>query len=70
VSFELPALGMTALVGPSAAGNTTTFSLIERFYDPTEGCVLVDSRDVEGWSNDLRDANERQASTSCSAGCR
>jgi ABC-type multidrug transport system fused ATPase/permease subunit len=57
VSFELPALGMTALVGPSGAGKTTTFSLIERFYDPTEGRVLVDGRDVQGWPlNDLREA--------------
>ena len=57
VSFELPALGMTALVGPSGAGKTTTFSLIERFYDPTTCRVLVDGRDVQDWLlNDLREA--------------
>jgi len=57
VTFELPALGMTALVGPSGAGKTTAFSLIERFYDPTQGRVLVDGRDVADWPlNDLREA--------------
>jgi ABC-type multidrug transport system fused ATPase/permease subunit len=57
VSFDLPALGMTALVGPSGAGKTTTFSLIERFYDPTAGRVLVDGRDLQDWPlNSLREA--------------
>lgn len=31
-----------ALVGPSGAGKSTLFNLIPRFYDPTEGSVLVD----------------------------
>jgi ATP-binding cassette subfamily C protein len=37
ISFQVPPLGMTAIVGPSGAGKTTTFSLIERFYDPERG---------------------------------
>ncbi len=49
VSFDVPARGMTAFVGPSGAGKTTVFSLIERFYDPESGVVTLDGRDVAEW---------------------
>lgn len=49
VSFEIPGPGMTAFVGPSGAGKTTVFGLIERFYEATGGRVLVDGRDVRDW---------------------
>lgn len=49
VSFEVPGAGMTAFVGPSGAGKTTVFGLIERFYDATGGRILVDGRDVRDW---------------------
>jgi len=35
-----------ALVGPSGGGKTTMCHLLPRFYDVTEGAVLVDGRDV------------------------
>lgn len=50
VSFAVPAGGMTAFVGPSGAGKTTVFSLIERFYEPDFGRVLVDGVDVRDWA--------------------
>ncbi len=49
VSFVIPPGGMTAFVGPSGAGKTSVFSLIERFYEPDSGRVLVDGTDVRGW---------------------
>lgn len=49
VTFRVPARGMTAFVGPSGAGKTTVFSLIERFYDPESGTIALDGRDLTDW---------------------
>ncbi|MCX4918512.1 ABC transporter ATP-binding protein [Streptomyces sp. NBC_00687] len=49
VTFTVPARGLTAFVGPSGAGKTTVFSLIERFYDPEAGLITVDGRPLEDW---------------------
>ncbi|KWT59008.1 ABC transporter ATP-binding protein [Streptomyces albus subsp. albus] len=49
VSFTVPAGGVTAIVGPSGAGKTTVFALIERFYEPDAGRVLLDGRDIRRW---------------------
>ncbi|EGD83662.1 multidrug resistance protein 1 [Salpingoeca rosetta] len=40
--LQIPAGKMVALCGPSGAGKSTVASLIERFYDPSEGTVLLD----------------------------
>jgi ABC-type multidrug transport system fused ATPase/permease subunit len=52
VSFTVPPRGLIALVGPSGAGKTTLFSLLERFYDPSEGTVSFDGRDLRAWPRD------------------
>ncbi|WP_340374204.1 ABC transporter ATP-binding protein [Streptomyces sp. SS7] len=49
VTFDVPARGMTAFVGPSGAGKTTVFSLIERFYDPESGSISLDGRALGDW---------------------
>jgi len=49
ISFTIPPRGMTAFVGPSGAGKTTVFSLIERFYEPGAGRILLDGTDLRDW---------------------
>lgn len=46
VSFEVPEGRVVALVGPSGAGKTTLLDLIPRFYDVTQGAILLDGHDV------------------------
>jgi len=48
VSLQAHKGEVIALVGPSGGGKTTLVSLITRFYDPTEGAVLVDGQDIRG----------------------
>lgn len=57
ISFRVDGAGTTAFVGPSGAGKTTVFGLIERFYEATGGRVLIDGTDVRDWPlGDLRAA--------------
>jgi len=37
-----------ALVGPSGCGKSTTIQLVERFYDPIQGDVLLDGKSLPG----------------------
>jgi subfamily B ATP-binding cassette protein MsbA len=47
VSFSIKAGECVALVGPTGAGKTTIINLLHRFYDPTNGRVLIDGHDVK-----------------------
>jgi len=44
VSFAIPRQGHVAIVGPSGAGKTTTFSLILRFIEPDSGGILLNGQ--------------------------
>jgi ATP-binding cassette subfamily B protein len=46
VSFEIPAGARVGIVGGTGAGKTTLLNLLMRFYDPNQGQVLLDGRDV------------------------
>ncbi|CAN6814316.1 unnamed protein product [Brassica oleracea] len=46
-TLSVPAGKTIALVGSSGSGKSTVVSLIERFYDPTSGQVLLDGHDLK-----------------------
>jgi subfamily B ATP-binding cassette protein MsbA len=46
VSFEAQPGEVIAIVGPTGSGKTTLINLLHRFYDPTEGQILVDGQDL------------------------
>eukprot|EP00741_Cyanophora_paradoxa_P003931 tig00000741_g3824.t1 len=46
LDLTIPAGQTVALVGPSGCGKSTVIQLAQRFYDPVQGSVLVDGRDL------------------------
>jgi len=54
VDFELGKT--TAIVGPSGSGKSTIVQLLERFYDPRDGQVIIDGTDLK----DINLKNYRQ----------
>jgi len=55
INIEIEPYESVALVGPSGAGKSTLVNLIPRFYDVSDGSVLVDGIDVRNVSlNELR----------------
>ena len=55
LSFELHAGEVLALVGENGAGKTTLVKLLARLYDPDEGRILLDGRDLRDYDiDDLR----------------
>jgi ABC-type multidrug transport system fused ATPase/permease subunit len=46
LTLECAANAVTAIVGPSGSGKTTLLHLLLRFYDPVEGSVEIDGKDL------------------------
>ncbi|XP_051899583.1 antigen peptide transporter 1 [Pristis pectinata] len=51
VSFEVRSGEVTALVGPSGGGKTTCVSLLQRFYQPQSGQILLDGKPIEEYEH-------------------
>jgi ABC-type multidrug transport system fused ATPase/permease subunit len=47
INIEFEKGKTTAIVGPSGSGKSTCVQLIERFYDPAEGQVLIDGKELK-----------------------
>ena len=52
LSFAVAAGEVVALVGENGAGKTTIVKLLSRLYDPTEGRILLDGRDLRDYDLD------------------
>lgn len=50
INLEVKHNRVVAIVGSSGSGKTTLVGLIPRFYDPTEGAVLIDGTDVREYT--------------------
>jgi subfamily B ATP-binding cassette protein MsbA len=46
IDLSVSAGDVVALVGTSGSGKTTLVSLVPRFYEPTEGAILIDGQDI------------------------
>jgi subfamily B ATP-binding cassette protein MsbA len=49
LSFAIRAGQVAAFVGPTGAGKTTIISLVARFYDPTNGVIKIDGKDIRSY---------------------
>ena len=52
ISFKVKKGGSLGIIGATGSGKTTIINLLMRFYDPQEGHVFVDGKDVRGYEKD------------------
>ena len=59
LSLSIPAGKTTALVGPSGCGKSTLVGLLERWYQPTSGQILLDGHDIADYNTKWLRSNIR-----------
>jgi branched-chain amino acid transport system ATP-binding protein len=52
LSLEVEELSIASLIGPNGAGKTTVFNCVTGFYDPEEGSIVFQGREIQGRSPD------------------
>lgn len=52
VSFSLKKGESLGIIGATGSGKTTLISLLMRFYDVNEGCILIDGKDIRSFPQD------------------
>ena len=52
ISFRVRKGGSLGIIGTTGSGKTSIINLLMRFYDPQDGHVFVDGRDVRGYDRD------------------
>jgi subfamily B ATP-binding cassette protein MsbA len=57
ITLNIPKGKMVALVGASGAGKSTIADLLPRFYDPTQGKILIDGLDLRNY--DIRSLRQK-----------
>ncbi|WP_291492670.1 ABC transporter ATP-binding protein, partial [Desulfurella sp.] len=62
INLEVKAKTIVAFVGESGGGKTTLMDLIPRFYDPTQGRILIDGIDIKDF--ELKSLRKKIASVS------
>jgi len=52
VNFLIPSGSSLAICGPSGSGKSTIISLLERYYDPQQGDILIDGEKIHNYNID------------------
>ena len=59
LNLRIPAGKTTALVGPSGCGKSTIVGLLERWYQPTSGQIILDDHDIADFNTNWLRSNLR-----------
>ncbi len=52
ISFTLNKGESLGIIGPTGCGKTTVINLLMRFYDPDQGSITIDGRDIKSYEKD------------------